>query len=56
MKSKILSLKPIIRKLKKQLLCNETLEKKKRFAVACKQFNREKYLILVMLKNTINNL
>ena len=30
MKSKILSLKPIIRKLKKQLLYNETLEKKKK--------------------------
>ena len=30
--------------------------KKKRFTVACKKINRKKYLILIMLKNTINHL
>ena len=29
---------------------------KKRFVAACNQINRKKYLIVVILKNTINNL
>ena len=34
----------------------KNLKKKERFIIACKQINIEKYLILVMVKNTINHL
>ena len=57
MKSETLSLKIIINELvfqRRQLLFNETC-KKKRFIVARKH-QWKKYLILVMLKNTINHL
>ena len=60
MNSETLSLRTIINELdllKKEVIIQWNAWKgKERSIAACKQINRKKYLILVILKNTINHL
>ena len=59
MKSEILSLETIISELeflRKTVIISWDVWKTGRFVAACNQSNRKKYLILGMLKNTINHL